>query len=144
MLDLLQVCQYSRYFWNIYFMSSLNVHPDSNYFVDNNNSWTLVQRKKHKQKVDNRDIKWSKQQRKNFKLFVTRTVIDSNHFWPDWSLLLAKSTWCLTPSRWQWPQTCTSRESARNKRMVNALTRIEPDLVPLWTNLDRAELYQLY
>jgi hypothetical protein len=23
------------------------------------------------------------------------------------------------------------------------MTRIEPDLVPLWTNLDRVELYQL-
>jgi hypothetical protein len=67
-------------------------------------------------------------------------VIDSNHFWPEWSLLLTKSTWCSTPSRWPWPQTSVSRGSARTRRMVNVLTRIESDLVPLWTNLDRAEL----
>jgi len=71
-------------------------------------------------------------------------VIDSNHFWPDWSLLLTKSTWCSTPPRWPWPRTSVSRGSAKTRRTVNALTRIEPDLVPLWTNLDRAELYQLY
>jgi len=74
---------------------------------------------------------------------MTLSVIDSNHFWPEWSLLLTKSTWCSTPSRWPWPQTRVSRGSDRTRRMVNALTRIDPDLVPLWTNLDRAELYQL-
>jgi hypothetical protein len=42
-----------------------------------------------------------------------------------------------TPSRWPRPQTRVSRGSVKAKGMVNALTRIGPDLVPLWTNLIR-------
>jgi len=84
-------------------------------------------------------------QRSSYEWHLTKiTVIDSNHFWPKWSLLLTKSTWCSTPSRWPWPWTIVSSGSARTSMTVNLLTRIEPDLVPLWTNLNQAELYQLY
>ncbi len=74
---------------------------------------------------------WQNAERTYFLAVAIPFVIDSNPFWPKWSLLLAKSTWCSTPSRWPWPRTCTSRGSARTRRTVNVLTRVEPDLVPL-------------
>jgi hypothetical protein len=38
-------------------------------FVDRNNSWTLIQKKKRRQKLNDLNSKWNKQQRENFKLF---------------------------------------------------------------------------